>query len=104
MTKEPKYSCPHLDDAISAADQAANTVRHEIEKARSIHEELREWGREWEVEARRLESKLSDVTDERDKLDQENSELRSQIEKLERALAQAEAEIIEHSNYVQVTA
>jgi hypothetical protein len=49
--REPAHSCPHLDDAISA-----------IEEARKIHEKLREWGQagwdrveELEEEIKRLE-------------------------------------------------
>jgi hypothetical protein len=52
--REPELSCPKLDDAISA-----------IEEARKIHEKLREWGQagwdkaaELEEEVTRLEKEL----------------------------------------------
>jgi chromosome segregation ATPase len=51
--KEPDYSCPNLDSAIS-----------EIEKARSIHDELRSWGKWWEERAHQIEKELSDEIDE----------------------------------------
>jgi len=36
---EPKVSCPSFDNAIE-----------EIEKARSINDELRQWGKHWQEE------------------------------------------------------
>jgi chromosome segregation ATPase len=102
MNHEPKYSCPFLDEAIEHADAAANGVRDAVEKARAIHEQLRERGREWEKEAERLEKLLGEEEEARDSAEQslaqaeaEIKERDSQIMILERSLAQAEAELRE---------
>ena len=93
--KEPKYSCPYLDEVIRAAKEAAKTIESEAEIARGIHSDLREWGHEWAKKAEDFEVKLDEVTSERDKLDRENTALLNRIEELERSLAQTEAELAE---------
>ena len=93
--KEPKYSCPYLDEVIRAAKEAVKTIESEAEIARGIHSDLREWGHEWKAKAEDFEVKLDEMTSERDKLDRENITLLNQIEALETSLAQAEAELAE---------
>ena len=93
--KEPKYSCPYLDEVIQAAKEAAKTIESEAEIARGIHSDLRDWGHEWKEKAENLEAKLDEVTSERDELDREKITLLNRIEELERSLAQAEAELAE---------
>jgi SMC interacting uncharacterized protein involved in chromosome segregation len=77
--QEPGYSCPHLDEAIA-----------EIEKARKIHDQLREWGRYWESKSEDLSKELDAQQEEfdKDREDFENriSDLKSQIEYLESQL------------------
>ena len=55
--REPSYSCPHLDGAIA-----------EIEKARTIHDSLRSWGRAWEEKAEDLEQELKNTIEEKDNI------------------------------------
>jgi chromosome segregation ATPase len=93
--KEPKYSCPYLDEVIRAAKEAVKTIESEAEVARGIHVDLRDWGHEWKDKAEDFEVKLDEVTSERDELDRENTTLLNRIEELERSLAQAEAELAE---------
>lgn len=73
--KEPGYSCPHLDEAIS-----------EIEKARAIHDELRKWGSYWEEKYSEIEKELTAEIKNRDErittLEYELTESNRAIEKL----------------------
>jgi len=93
--KEPKYSCAYLSEAIRTACDAAKAIETEVEIARGIHSDLREWGHEWKKKAEDFEIKLDEVTSERDELDRENTKLLNRIEELEKSLAQAEAELAE---------
>lgn len=78
--KEPSFSCPHLDEAIS-----------EIEKARSIHDELRKWGAWWESRCGELQSEHIREIEEKDKeissLNGKLDDMADQIRRLENELS-----------------
>jgi chromosome segregation ATPase len=78
---EPGYSCPHLDEAIV-----------EIEKARKIHDQLREWGRYWENKCEEKEKELdtqqAEFDTDRKTFENRITELESTIEYLESQLEQ----------------
>jgi hypothetical protein len=54
--QEPEFSCPHLDSAIEA-----------IENARKIHDRLRRWGAYWKKQAQEIEKDLTYQICEQDK-------------------------------------
>lgn len=47
--QEPEFSCPHLDSAIEA-----------IENARKIHDRLRRWGAYWKKQAQEIEKEIEE--------------------------------------------
>lgn len=75
---EPEYSCPYLDSAIS-----------ELEKARSIHDRLRQWGHYWMEKCEELQKELDDAQEEfdkdRERLEDEIQSLKDEIKYLDTA-------------------
>jgi hypothetical protein len=51
---EPDYSCPMIDSAIE-----------EIEKARKIHDKLREWGKWWQEPYDDLQKEMNTALEEK---------------------------------------
>lgn len=51
---EPDYSCPMIDSAIE-----------EIEKARKIHDKLREWGKWWQESYDDLQKEMNAALEEK---------------------------------------
>ena len=78
---KPEYSCPHLDAAIA-----------EIEKAREIHDDLRQWGTWWKERCGELETEhareLKYKDDEIESLNDKIYELRDQIKHLEQQVCE----------------
>lgn len=90
---EPGYSCPVFDEAIA-----------QIEAARSINADLREWGTWWKERAEQLEEELEEDTgllrrqlDERDdeitEKEREIAELQQRVAELERENNTLEADV-----------
>lgn len=77
--KEPPYSCPNLDSAIS-----------EIEEARKIHNLLRQWGEYYKDRCGEIEKEYSNMVDERDA---EIKELERQVSNLEERIMELEEEL-----------
>lgn len=77
--KEPEYSCPRIDSAIQ-----------EMEEARKIHNNLREWGHHWkdrceEIE-RDYEKRIDGLTDDVSHLEDKCADLKNEVEELRRQL------------------
>lgn len=75
----PKESCPHFDEALSQFDSLAEEIRDVIQQRARNHES--------EIEkAREINATLRDdnfaLTDRVEALEEENNELRSQIQAL----------------------
>lgn len=90
---EPGYSCPLFDEAIN-----------QIESARRINGELREWGAWWKERAEQLEEELQEETgllrrlldyrdDEITEKESEIAELQQRVAELERANNTLEADV-----------
>ncbi len=79
--REPEYSCPNLDEAIS-----------EIQKARKIHDDLRKWGTWWQERCDELEKEhrqaIDDKDDEIEELNNKIEQLQDEIKHLTRAQTQ----------------
>jgi len=79
--KEPGYSCPHLDTSIA-----------EIEKARTIHDDLRKWGSYYETLSEERQETIDDLIEERNR---QYREYENRIEDLQSLLDDAREQIQE---------
>jgi chromosome segregation ATPase len=79
--KEPPHSCPNLDSAIA-----------EIERARTIHDQLREWGNYYLTLSEERQDDIDRLSEERNR---QYREYESQIEDLQSLLEDAREQIQE---------
>lgn len=83
---EPEISCPEFDEAIK-----------QIEKARSINNELRQWGQQWQDNYEELEldsqKEIETLQEEKQDLENEMDELKGTIKEQEKRIEDMEEEI-----------
>ncbi len=79
--REPENSCPYLDKAIER-----------IEEARTIHDDLRQWGRYYEQLADERQDEIDRLSEERNR---QYREYENQIEDLQSLLEDAREQIQE---------